>query len=139
MLLAVFLYGTYNFAQPDWLTDDQGKNVTIFGIGAEAVVGIGGILIGVVLMIIWRLIRPDYFKGLTLPRKSDDIVLVPEPVGADTVFGGVAARLPATVIAPDFSNLPDGQTPVNADTLEPVDEPADLPPADPDLPRKGSE
>jgi len=139
MLVAVFAYGLVQFAAPDWLTDENGKNVTIFGIGAEAVVGVGGILIGVVLMIVWRLIRPDYFKGLTLPRRSDDIVLAPEPVGADTVFGGVATRLPATVIAPDFTNLPEGQTPVNADTLEPVEEPADLPPADPDLPRKESE
>ena len=138
MLLAVFVYGTYNFAQPDWLTDDHGKNVTIFGIGAEAVVGIGGILIGVVLMIVWRLIRPDYFMGLTLPRQTDDIVLAPES-GVEPAFGTAGARLPATVIAPDFSNLPAGQTPINADTLEVVDEPADLPPADPDLPKKGSE
>jgi len=103
------------------------------------VVGIGGILIGVVLMIVWRIIRPDYFKGRTLPRKSDDIILEPVAVGDELPFGTAASRLPATVIAPDFSNLPEGQTPVNADTLETVDEPADLPPADPDLPRKESE
>jgi len=139
MLVAVFIYGVIQFAAPDWLTDENGKNVTIFGIGAEAVVGIGGILIGVVLMIVWRIIRPDYFKGLTLPRKSDDIILEPVAVGDDLPFGTAASRLPATVIAPDFSNLPEGQTPVNADTLETVDEPADLPPADPDLPRKESE
>ncbi|MFJ6416562.1 hypothetical protein [Paeniglutamicibacter sp. NPDC091659] len=38
MLLAVFIYGTVQFAQPDWLTDADGNNITIFGIGAEAVV-----------------------------------------------------------------------------------------------------
>jgi amino acid transporter len=139
MLLAVFIYGLIQFAAPDWLTDENGKNVTIFGIGAEAVVGIGGILIGVVLMIVWRIIRPDYFQGRTLPRRSDDLILEPVAVGDELPFGTAASRLPATVIAPDFSNLPEGQTPVNADTLEEVDEPSDLPPADPDLPRKGSE
>jgi len=139
MLLAVFIYGLIQFAAPDWLTDENGKNVTIFGIGAEAVVGIGGILIGVVLMIVWRIIRPDYFQGRTLPRRSDDLILEPVAVGDELPFGTAASRLPATVIAPDFSTLPEGQTPVNADTLEEVDEPSDLPPADPDLPRKGSE
>jgi len=139
MLLAVFIYGLIQFAAPDWLTDENGKNVTIFGIGAEAVVGIGGILIGVVLMIVWRIIRPDYFQGRTLPRRSDDLILEPVAVGDELPFGTAASRLPATVIAPDFSNLPEGRTPVNADTLEEVDEPSDLPPADPDLPRKGSE
>ncbi|GAA4149283.1 APC family permease [Leifsonia shinshuensis] len=139
MLLAVFIYGVIQFARVDWLQDANGKNVTIFGIGAEAVVGVGGILIGVVLMIVWRIIRPDYFKGRTLPRQSDDIILEPVLVGDELPFGTAAARIPATVIAPDFSNLPEGQTAINAETLEEVDEPSDLPPADPDLPRKGSE
>ncbi|MEY9953820.1 APC family permease [Leifsonia sp. EB34] len=139
MLLAVFIYGVISFSAPDWLTDANGKNVTIFGIGAEAVVGVGGILIGVMLMIVWRIIRPDYFQGRTLPRQSDDIILEPVLVGDELPFGTAASRIPATVIAPDFSNLPEGQTPVNAETLEPVDEPSDLPPADPNLPRKGTE
>ncbi|SEB05446.1 APC family permease [Leifsonia sp. 21MFCrub1.1] len=134
MLLAVFVYGVYNFSQPDWLTDANGKNVTIFGIGAEAVVGVGGLLVGVVLLIVWRLIRPDFFRGRTLPRRSDDLVLSPE--GTEAVFGLPDSRMPATVIAPDFSNLPPGERPVNAETLEPVEEPAELPPSDPDLPRE---
>jgi amino acid transporter len=74
MLAAAFVYGLIQFAAPDWLTDDNGKNVTIFGIGAEAVVGIGGLLVGVVLMIIWWIVKPDYFRGKTLPRRSDDLL-----------------------------------------------------------------
>ncbi|GAA4364994.1 APC family permease [Paeniglutamicibacter cryotolerans] len=70
MLLAVFIYGTIQFAAPDWLTDADGNNITIFGIGAEAVVGIGGLLIGFVLMFIWRLRRPDYFRGQTIPKSA---------------------------------------------------------------------
>jgi hypothetical protein len=137
MLLAVFIYGVYNFAQPSWLTDANGKNVTIFGIGAEAVVGIGGLLLGVVLMIVWRVIRPQYFRGETLPRRSDDLVL--SPAGTEPAFGLPDSGVPPTVIAPDLSNLPPGRTALNADTHEPVEEPSDLPPADPDLPRKESE
>ena len=71
MLLAVFIYGTVQFAQPDWLTDADGNNITIFGIGAEAVVGLGGLVIGFILMGIWRLRRPDFFIGKTLPRHAD--------------------------------------------------------------------
>ncbi|RKR76055.1 APC family permease [Frondihabitans australicus] len=115
MLLAVFIYGVYSFAQPDWLTDDKGKNITIFGIGAEAVVGIGGLLIGAVLMIIWWIMKPDYFRGQTLPRRSDDYVLA----GADGVnaqFGlPDSGRFPS-VVAPDLSNLPTGATAINAAT-----------------------
>lgn len=69
MLLAVFVYGTVQFSAPDWLTDADGNNVTIFGIGAEAVVGIGGLVIGFVLMGIWWARKPDFFRGKTLPRR----------------------------------------------------------------------
>lgn len=68
-LLAIFIYGTAQFAAPDWLTDADGNNVTIFGIGAEAVVGIGGLLIGFVLLAIWWARKPDFFRGKTLPRR----------------------------------------------------------------------
>ncbi|WP_104087397.1 APC family permease [Arthrobacter sp. GMC3] len=69
MLAAVFVYGLYNFAQPDWLVDANGNNVTIFGIGAEAVVGVGGLLIGLVLMGIWWIRSPQFFRGQTLTRR----------------------------------------------------------------------
>ncbi|MBN9155121.1 MAG: APC family permease [Microbacterium sp.] len=92
MLAAVFVYGLIQFAAPDWLTDDAGHNVTIFGIGAEAVVGVGGILIGAVLMIVWWIVKPDFFRGRTLPRQSADQVLAglatPATVGADGLGAG---------------------------------------------------
>lgn len=78
ILFAIFIYGTVQFAAPDWLTDDAGNNVTIFGIGAEAVVGIGGLLLGLILMGLWWLRRPDFFRGDTLPRRSDERAAEPD-------------------------------------------------------------
>ena len=132
ILLAVFIYGLVQFAAPDWLVDDNGKNVTIFGIGAEAVVGVGGLLLGLVLMFIWWLVRPDFFRGKTLPMRSDDLVLA-NVDGGLAGFGLPDSGVFATVIAPDLSNLPPGQTAINVETGEPVDTPSELPPADPNF------
>ncbi|HEV7184656.1 MAG: APC family permease [Actinomycetales bacterium] len=134
MLLAVFVYGVVSFSAPDWLVDANGKNVTIFGIGAEAVVGVGGLLIGAVLMAIWWWRRPDYFRGRTLPMRSDDLVL--SAAGVAPRFGLPDSGDMPTVIAPDLSNLPPGHTAINAETGEPVRQPSAFPPEDLDLPRR---
>ncbi len=113
MLLAVFGFGLYSFWAPDWLTDDKGKNVTIFGIGAVAFVGLAALLIGVVLMIIWRIVRPDFFQGKTLTRRTAELVL--EGVGGRTPMLGLPdSGVEALIIAPDLSNLPPGQKAVKA-------------------------
>jgi amino acid transporter len=122
MLAAVFVYGLANFAAPDWLTDDKGNNVTIFGIGATAVVGIGALVIGAILMGVWAVRQPEFFRGKTLPRRSDDLVLAPG-LGRVPTFGlPDSGRMPE-VIAPDLSNLPPGETAIDAATGEPVDKP----------------
>jgi amino acid transporter len=117
MLTAAFCYGLYSYAQPDWEVDSKGHNITIFGIGADAVVGIGGILVGVVLMIIWWIIKPDFFRGRTLTRGADLVLAVD---GARVpVLGLPDSGYQAPIIAPDLSNLPPGQTAVKADDEEP--------------------
>jgi amino acid transporter len=122
MLAAVFVYGLTQFAQPDWLTDDAGNNVTIFGIGAEAVVGIGGLLIGAILMGIYWIVKPDFFRGRTLARRSEDLILAPG-LGRVANFGlPDSGRMPE-VIAPDLSNLPPGQTAIDAVTGKKVTKP----------------
>ncbi|BDZ48351.1 putative amino acid permease [Frondihabitans sucicola] len=115
MLLSVFVYGVYAFAAPDWLTDAKGDNVTIFGIGAEAVVGIGGLLIGAVLMLVWRVIKPDFFVGRTLSKRQDDYVLAPGD-GVVANFGLPDSGYFPTVVSPDLSNLPTGAVAINAET-----------------------
>ncbi|RFA07498.1 amino acid transporter [Subtercola boreus] len=112
MLTAVFVFGLIQYALPDWLTDENDENVTIFGIGAVAVVGVGSLVLGVILMLIMRWRSPAFFKGQTLERRSD-LILAGEhyPVGI---------RLPdseeTTVIARDLSNLPTGLIAVDLET-----------------------
>jgi hypothetical protein len=46
--------------------DTEFGETTIAGIGGVFFLGIGSILLGVVLMIIWNVVRPEYFRGRTL-------------------------------------------------------------------------
>lgn len=118
LLAAVFVYGLIQYAKPDWLTDDDGNNVTIFGFGAVAVVGIGALVLGVVMMVLWWLASPDFFHGLTLSRRSSaDLVLEPATAVEPTLGLPDSGDMP-TVIAPDLSNLPPGETAVNPETGE---------------------
>jgi hypothetical protein len=130
MLTAAFVYGLQQYATADWLTDDNGDNVTIFGIGAVAVVGIGALVLGVIVMLIWWVINPNFFRGRTLPRQTDDLVLATTEAESIARFGLPDSGLMPTMIAPDLSNLPPGQTAVNAETGEEVTRPGALPPTD---------
>jgi hypothetical protein len=69
-MTVVFIYGLQQFLMPDWLVDDAGNNVTIFGAGAVGVVGLMSIAVGAILMIWWNLVNSDYFKGKTLERRA---------------------------------------------------------------------
>lgn len=118
ILTAVFVYGLIQYAKPDWLTDDAGDNVTILGYGAVAVVGVGALALGVVMMVIWWIASPDFFHGLTLSRRSSaDLVLEPA-VNVEPTLGLPDSGDMPTVIAPDLSNLPPGETAINPETGE---------------------
>ena len=122
ILAAVFGYGLVQFAAPDWLVDDNGDNVTMFGIGATAVVGIAALVLGAILMGIWALRQPDFFRGKTLARRSDDLVLAPGDGRVPTFGLPDSGRMPE-VIAPDLSNLPEGQEAIDAVTGKKVTKP----------------
>ena len=118
LLSAVFIYGLIQYAKPDWLTDDNGDNVTILGYGAVAVVGIGALALCVLMMVLWWLASPDFFHGLTLSRRSSaDLVLEPATAVEPTLGLPDSGDMP-TVIAPDLSNLPPGETALNPETGE---------------------
>lgn len=70
IMTIVFVYGLQQFLLPDWLVDDAGNNVTIFGAGAVGVVGLMSIGVGAALMIWWNLVNSEYFKGKTLEKRA---------------------------------------------------------------------
>jgi hypothetical protein len=126
MLAGAFVFGVITYAEADWEVDSHGHDLAanFFGwvVGDDAVIGIGGILIGLILMLIWRAIRPDFFQGKTLAKMSDDYVLAPGE-GRIATFGlPDSGRMPE-VIAPDLSNLPPEQTVVDARTGKEVKKP----------------
>ena len=111
ILLVAFVYAVYNFAQPGYLQDANGKNITIFGVGAEAVVGVGALLIGAVLMFIWQARDSDFFTERTLPRKSADellLVLAQHDPAPEVAIRLPDSGLPDILIAEDRFNLPPG-------------------------------
>ena len=57
-----------------WSPDYSGSSY--FGIGGVFVIGIGSLLVGVVLMLLWQLRQPAFFRGETLT--TDTPVLVPD-------------------------------------------------------------
>lgn len=114
-LTVVFIYGLLQYAKPDWLVDDDDNNVTILGFGAVAVVGIGALVLGVILMVVWWAMSPPFFQGRTLPRRSADLVLEPATAALPT-FGLPDSGDMPTVIAPDLSNLPPGEVAVDPET-----------------------
>ena len=120
LLTSVFVYGLIQYAKPDWLVDDEGNNVTIFGYGAVAVVGIGALMLGVVLMAVQWITAPAFFHGLTLSRRSSaDLILEPAaPTDLEPTLGLPDSGDVLTIIAPDLSNLPPGETAINPETGE---------------------
>ena len=109
MLTAAFIYGLQQYAIVDWLTDDNVDNVdnvTIFGIGAVAVIGIGAMVLGVVVILLWWAFHPAFFRGRTLPKQTDDLVLAQGQPETIARFGLPDSGLMPTTIAPNLSNLP---------------------------------
>jgi amino acid transporter len=64
ILLAAFVEACREYASPT-----AGKT-TLFGIGGTFLLGIGTLLLGAVLMLIWRRRAPSFFRGETLPKTS---------------------------------------------------------------------
>ncbi len=85
---------------------------------AVFVLGIGALVLGAVLMLIYRATAPAFFAGDTLPRRgAHDLVL------AGVAHEGESVRLPDSglpeiVIRPDLSNLPEGATAIDPVTGE---------------------
>jgi amino acid transporter len=126
LLLTFFLIACKTYWDPDYGYTSVGS------IGGVFLLGVGSLLLGVVLMLVYQSIAPEYFRGETLPKAhSGDLILVG---GGDRPLG---VRLPdsreLTVIAPDLSNLPPGLEALDPETGEHVRRGDGL--KDPDVPR----
>jgi amino acid transporter len=107
MLLGAFVIASYQYADPDY------GETTIWGIGGVFVLGIGSLVLGVILMFVWQRIAPSYFKGITLPKRAADELLLAGTDGQRTRVGLPDSGEMSTIIAPDLSNLPPGQRAVH--------------------------
>jgi hypothetical protein len=58
----------------DSASPDYGSGADIFGVGLVLVLGLGLILLGVVLMFIWRAKAPAFFRGETLHRDTPTVI-----------------------------------------------------------------
>lgn len=105
VMLATFVYGLQQFLLPDWLQNDAGEDITLFGYGAVGVTGLLALGLGLVLMFAWWAVSDDFFTGKTLPMRSHDLVLAGPHIDM-TAVRMPDSGLPEIVIAPDLSNLP---------------------------------
>lgn len=111
ILVAAFFWASKTYADPDY------GYTSIGGIGGVFLLGIGSLVLGVVLMVLCERALPAFFRGETLP-KHDATELVLEGTGYRTTSGLPDSGTVATVIAPDLSNLPPGETAVDPITGE---------------------
>ncbi|MCW2799061.1 MAG: amino acid transporter [Aeromicrobium sp.] len=125
LLLGAFIKACFLYADPDY------GSTKMFGIGGVFVLGIGSLVLGVVLMEIYRAVQPAYFRGETLPKRAD-FLLAPGTGSVAHVGLPDSGEMP-TVIAQDLSNLPPGQVAIDPQTGERFVRPTDeTPPADPE-------
>jgi amino acid transporter len=102
MLLTAFIIAAYQYADPEY------GNTTLLGIGGVFVIGIGALVLGLVLMMVYNAIAPAFFRGETLAKRtSADLVLV-VPSYEEETLRLPDSGLPDLIIAPDLSNLPEG-------------------------------
>ena len=54
----------------DSASPEYGSGASVFGVGLVLVLGLGLILLGLVLMLTWRAVSPDFFRGETLRQDT---------------------------------------------------------------------
>ncbi len=109
MLLGAFVVASYQYAQPDY------GYTTFFGVGGVFVVGIGSLVLGAVLMLVYWRVAPAFFRGQTLPQRGAHEMVLAGAHEGDTLRLPDSG-LPEIVLAPDLSNLPEGATAVDLAT-----------------------
>ncbi|WP_308797065.1 APC family permease [Agromyces silvae] len=90
LLGAVLLTGAFIYSAIDMLDPDYGYTV-LFGVGGVFVVGVGSLLLGAVLMVVWSFFADakPFFRGESLNRETEVQVPEDEQVVIRSVDGGV--------------------------------------------------
>ncbi|MCH5641183.1 MULTISPECIES: APC family permease [unclassified Gordonia (in: high G+C Gram-positive bacteria)] len=70
-LLIVFVISVGESFDPE-----NGSGASLFGVGLIFYIGFGLLLLGAVLMIVMRILRPAFFRGETLPRSTPETTSV---------------------------------------------------------------
>ena len=70
VLLAVFVQTAVDALDPAY-----GSGSSVLGMGSVFVVGIGSLLLGAVLMLLWRRGNPEFFRGETLRTDTPSLVI----------------------------------------------------------------
>jgi amino acid transporter len=71
---AVILTAVFVQTAVDTLDPAYGSGSSVFGVGSVFVIGIGLLLAGVVLMLVWRSKHPEFFRGETLRHDTPSLV-----------------------------------------------------------------
>ena len=73
ILIPVGVIEAYNMAQPD-----NSGGASLAGVGIVFIIGVASLLFGVLLMILWNLKAPAFFRGQTLRRERTHKKTCPE-------------------------------------------------------------
>jgi hypothetical protein len=68
------LFAVLGITLRDSASPDYGSGASVFGVGLVLVLGVGLILLGVVLMFVWRARHPAFFRGETLLHDTPTVV-----------------------------------------------------------------
>lgn len=68
------LFGVLGVTLHDSASPEYGSGASIFGVGLVLVLGLGLIVLGLALMLIWRSVQPAFFRGETLRHDTPVVV-----------------------------------------------------------------
>lgn len=68
-LFTVLIVTLHDSASPEY-----GSGASIFGVGLVLILGLGLILLGLVLMLVWRSVQPAFFHGETLQHDTATVI-----------------------------------------------------------------
>lgn len=75
LLGGIGLFGVLIVTLRDSASPDYGSGASIFGVGLVLILGMGLIVAGLVLMLIWRAVQPAFFRGETLRHDTPVLII----------------------------------------------------------------